>query len=277
MSVLYVISTPIGNLKDITLRALDILREADIVACEDTRTTGKLLSRYEIRKKLTSYHEHNEVEKTGELIDALGRGLKVALVTDAGTPSISDPGYRIVKAASGKGYDVIPVPGASAAVASISVSGLPTSAFTFLGFPPRTRKKRLDLLERVKRYPETLVFYESPGRLIGTLEVIKEVFGDREACVSREVTKLHEEHLRGFMSGIMEELSGRERIKGEITIVVSGASPDMEEPREGEVVRILEDFKLEGITLREAVRKTVNKTGLSKSRVYKMALEVWKE
>ena len=277
MSVLYVISTPIGNLKDITLRALDILREADIVACEDTRTTGKLLSRYEIRKKLTSYHEHNEVEKTGELIDALGRGLKVALVTDAGTPSISDPGYRIVKAASGKGYDVIPVPGASAAVASLSVSGLPTSAFTFLGFPPRTRKKRLDLLERVKRYPETLVFYESPGRLIGTLEVIKEVFGDREACVSREVTKLHEEHLRGFMSGIMEELSGRERIKGEITIVASGASPDMEEPSEGEVVRSLEDFKLEGITLREAVRKTVNKTGLSKSRVYKMALEVWKE
>lgn len=276
MSVLYVISTPIGNLKDITLRALDILREADIVACEDTRTTGKLLSRYEIRKKLTSYHEHNEVEKTEALIDALGRGLKVALLTDAGTPSISDPGFRIVRAASEKGYDVIPVPGASAAVAALSVSGLPTSGFTFLGFPPRTRKKRLELFGRVKHYPETLVFYESPGRLLGTLEDMKEVLGDREACVSREITKIHEEHLRSSLSGILEELSGREAIKGEVTIVVSGASPDMEGPGEGEVVRMLEEFRLEGMTLKDAVRKTVNETGFSKSRVYKMALEVWK-
>lgn len=274
-SKLYVVSTPIGNLEDITLRALEVLRGVDTIACEDTRTTKKLLARYQITKPLTSYHEHNEAEKARDLIKKIQSGACVAIVTDAGTPGVSDPGYRIVKLASEEGVNIVPVPGPSAAIAALSVSGLPTSGFAFFGFPPRSGKQLREFLKRVKNYPETLIFYESPKRVIKTLDAVSEILGNRNISLSREITKIYEETLRGSTTEVIDLLNERESIKGEITIVVEGVSGDSDRLDPEQVDKLLLALKNSGISLKDAVKEMSAESGMSKSNVYKRALEIW--
>jgi probable S-adenosylmethionine-dependent methyltransferase, YraL family len=272
---LYIVSTPIGNLEDITLRALRVLKDVDLIACEDTRVTKKLISRYEIQKPLTSYHEHNEREKAEGLLTLLESGKNIALVSDAGTPGVSDPGYRLASLASEKGVEVISIPGASAAIAALSVSGLPTSRFAFFGFLPKSVKKRKEFLEQVRRYPETLVFYESPRRVLETLLSIHEAFGDRRVSVSRELTKIFEETLRGEISNIIDTLRERKEIRGELTIVVEGAGDVREESSEVSVGKQLEVYKEAGFSLKDSVKEVSENSKTSKSKVYKEALKVW--
>lgn len=274
---LYIVSTPIGNLGDITLRALEVLKEVDLIACEDTRTTKKLLTRYGIEKPLTSYHEHNENEKAGELVSFLSQGKSIALVSDAGTPGISDPGYRVIKLASQEAIEVVPIPGPSAALSALSVSGLPTSSFTFFGFPPKTKKKLTVFLEDIKSYPGTLIFYESPKRIVKTLDVMLEILGDRNASLSREITKLHEETIRGQISELTQELKTRKDIKGEITLVVQGYAGTQDELSDQDIERVLLEHKRDGVTLKSAVEEVSNSTGYSKSKAYKLALKIWKD
>jgi 16S rRNA (cytidine1402-2'-O)-methyltransferase len=272
---LYIVSTPIGNLEDITLRALKVLKEADVVACEDTRTTRKLLIRYAIETPLVSYHEHNEIEKAKELLSLLEGGRSIALVSDAGTPCISDPGYRLVKLASEHGIEVLSIPGPSATVSALSVSGLPTSSFAFFGFLPRTKKHLTDYLSRIKNYPETLVFYESPNRVTKTLRAMSEVFGDRNISLSREMTKLYEETLRGKIPYVLEALGKRDKIKGEVTIVVEGASTEIGETDPDSIDRMLVQHKKIGSSLKDAVKMVSEESGYSKSKTYKRALQIW--
>jgi 16S rRNA (cytidine1402-2'-O)-methyltransferase len=272
---LYIVSTPIGNLEDITLRALEILKGADVIACEDTRTTRKLLTRYAIERPLVSYHEHNELEKSNEILSLLRDGRSVALVSDAGTPCISDPGYRLVKLASENGIEVLSIPGPSAAISALSVSGLPTSHFAFFGFPPRTKKHLADFLARIKNYPETLVFYESPNRVIKTLRAILEIFGDRNVSLSREMTKLYEETLRGKVSAVLGEIEKRGEIRGEVTIVVEGAPAESGEAQEENIDELLITYKKNGFSLKDAVKRVSAETGYSKSKTYKRALLIW--
>jgi 16S rRNA (cytidine1402-2'-O)-methyltransferase len=219
--ILYIVSTPIGNLEDITLRALRILKEVHLIAAEDTRRTALLLSHFEIRKPLTSYFEGNELKKREVILSRLKEGNPVALVSDAGTPGISDPGYRLIQQAIKHGIPVVPIPGPSAVIAALSVSGLPTDAFLFKGFLPHKSKKRSDLLLQVGEARETLIFYESPHRLSEALKDILETLGDREMVLTRELTKVYEEILRGKVSEIQSQIAGR-RLKGEITLVISG-------------------------------------------------------
>ncbi len=218
---LYIVSTPIGNLEDITLRALRILKDVDLVAAEDTRHTGLLLRHFGIRTQLTSYFEGNELKKREVILSRLKEGAQIALVSDAGTPGISDPGFRLVQIAIQNQIPVVPVPGASALIAALSVSGLPTDAFLFKGFLPHKSTKRKDFLKGLEDVRETLIFYESPYRIIATLKDIRETLGDREIVLARELTKLYEEVLRGRVSEIQEQTKGK-RLKGEITLVVSG-------------------------------------------------------
>lgn len=272
---LYIVSTPIGNLEDVTIRALEVLKGVDIIACEDTRTTKKLLSRYAVTKPLTSYHEHNEIEKANELVSLLEGGKSVALVSDAGTPGVSDPGYRLVKLASDRGIEVYSVPGPSAVVAALSVSGLPTDSFAFFGFPPRTKKALADYFKRIKDYPETLIFYESPKRVLKTLGVMLDVFGDRNIAIVRELTKLYEELVRGRISDVIRVLDGRRQIKGEITVVVEGASESKGEIDLKAIDDYLTELKKKGATLKDAVKDVSEMSGYSKSKTYKRALQIW--
>ncbi|HWP91725.1 MAG TPA: 16S rRNA (cytidine(1402)-2'-O)-methyltransferase [Thermodesulfobacteriota bacterium] len=272
---LYIVSTPIGNLEDITFRALRILREVDIIACEDTRVTKKLIFHHQILKPLTSYHEHNEIEKAEELVALLESGKNVALVSDAGTPGVSDPGYRLVKLASEKGIEVIPVPGPSAAIAALSVSGLPTSSFAFFGFLPKSSKKRREFLEEIREHTETLIFYESPNRILETLKGILEVLGDRQVSVSRELTKMFEESVKGSISKVVKILEERNKLKGEFTIVVEGRSDEEKEASSDIIKDQLKTCKDKGFTLKDSVKEVSQKCKVSKSKVYKEALKVW--
>lgn len=219
---LYVVSTPIGNLQDITLRALTTLREVDLIAAEDTRRTRKLLSYYQVNTPVTSYHEYNRERKEPVLINSLEKGQDIALVSDAGTPGISDPGFSLIRSAIAKSIDVIPIPGVSATITALSISGLPTHAFTFVGFLPRKKGKRLERLSRLKEGGHTLVFYESPRRISNFLEELLSVFGNREVVLAREMTKVHEEVIRGKISEVMEEIQ-RKEIRGEVTLIVAGS------------------------------------------------------
>ncbi len=220
MGDLYVVPTPIGNLEDITLRALHVLQSVSLIAAEDTRHSRKLLNHFQIKTRLTSYHQHNQQFKTGALIDLLASG-DVALITDAGTPGISDPGAELIAAAVAAGIRVIALPGANAITTSLTASGLPSESFRFYGFPPRKESElRAFLVERAD-FPETLIFYESPQRLVKTLGAMREVFADRQAVVALEVTKLFEEFARGTFSDLIDEFS-REPIRGEVTLLVHG-------------------------------------------------------
>lgn len=259
---LYVVATPIGNMKDITLRAIDILGKVDLVAAEDTRHTGKLLSFYGIRAKLISVHEHNERQRTPALIDRLKTGGSVAVVSDAGTPSVSDPGFRLVNAAIENDIKIVPVPGVSAPIAALSVSGLPTDSFVFAGFLSRKKKKRLADLTDLAREPRTLVFYESPKRILRLLEEIMATMGERYGVAAREMTKHYEEFIRGRLSEIHTRLKDRPQIKGELTLLVAGCEKN-------ENVSIL--------TVREEIRKMLGTqeeglSGLSKTIAKKYSL-----
>jgi len=218
---LYIVSTPIGNREDITLRALRILKEVDLIAAEDTRHTGLLLRHFGIQTPLTSYFEGNELRKKEFILSKLTQGERVALVSDAGTPGISDPGFRLIRTAIEHEIPIVPVPGASAVIAALSVSGLPTDAFVFRGFLPHKTKRRRDLLEELADVRETLIFYESPHRISETLRDIYEVLGDRKIVLTRELTKIYEEVLRGKVSEIQLQI-GERKLKGEITLVISG-------------------------------------------------------
>jgi 16S rRNA (cytidine1402-2'-O)-methyltransferase len=218
---LYIIATPIGNLEDITLRALRILQEVDLIAAEDTRKTLILLKHYNIRKPLTSYFEHNEQRKAAVLIAMLKSGKNIGLVSEAGTPTISDPGYVLVTQARAEAIPVVPIPGVSAAIAAISVSGLPVHRFAFEGFLPARSGKRKGLLRSLAEEPRTLIFYESPYRIVETIKDMIDILGDRPAMLGREITKLHEESICGSLAVILEKLAGR-RVRGECTVVVRG-------------------------------------------------------
>ncbi len=219
--ILYIVSTPIGNLEDITLRALRILKEVDLVAAEDTRHTGLLLRHFGIQKPLTSYFEGNELKKKEFILARLKQGDRVALVSDAGTPGVSDPGFRLIQTVIQNEIPIVPIPGPSAVITALSVSGLPTDAFLFKGFLPHKSKKRRDLLKQLEEVKETLILYESPHRISETLKDIIEILGDREIVLTRELTKIYEEILRGKVSEIQNQVLKR-KLKGEITLVISG-------------------------------------------------------
>jgi 16S rRNA (cytidine1402-2'-O)-methyltransferase len=225
LGTLYVVSTPIGNLEDVTFRALRVLREADLIAAEDTRHTARLLQRYDIHTPTTSVHEHNERQKLPALIARLSAGEKIAVVSDAGTPGVRDPGYRLVRAAVEAGIPVEAVPGASAVLAALVASGLPTDTFVFLGFPPVKGRARAEWFSTLSSEPRTAVFFEAPHRIRGTLETLAGHVKDREVVIGRELTKVHEEMLRGTAAALLERLGDP---RGEMTVVVAGASNDAE-------------------------------------------------
>jgi len=221
IGTLYIVSTPIGNLEDMTMRAVRVLKEVSLIAAEDTRRTGLLLKHFEIQTPLTSFFEGNEQKKGDFILSKLTGGDSIALVSDAGTPGISDPGFRLIQKAIEEEIPVVPIPGPSAVIAALSVAGLPTDAFLFRGFLPHKSKRRRDLLQELEGLRETLVFYESPYRISGTLQDILDILGDREVVLARELTKIYEEILRGKVSEIQRQITGR-KLKGEITLVIQG-------------------------------------------------------
>ncbi len=229
---LYIVATPIGTLDDITVRALQVLKTVDSIASEDTRCTGRLLAHHQIKTPLISYHEHNERRRTPQLLARLEEGQALALVSDAGTPTLSDPGFILVREAAAAGITIRPIPGPSAAIAALSVSGLPTDAFIFLGFPPRKPRRLEQHLQSLRNEPRTLIWYESPRRLKNLLSALRHVLGDRPAVVGREMTKRYEEFLRGSLSQLITRLDARDDIKGEITLLVAGSPPSTDISRE---------------------------------------------
>lgn len=270
---LYLVATPIGNLEDITLRALRVLKEVDLIACEDTRQTLKLLSHYGIKTRLVSYHEHNEMTKASELVVDLEGGAKIALVTDAGMPGISDPGFRLIALAIRHHVPVVPIPGASAFLAALVASGLPTDSFRFSGFLPAKSGQRRKLLESIKDSPRTQVFYEAPHRLLEALADVVEVLGsDRHVVVAREVTKIHEEFLRGRAAEILQQLKARGDVKGEITLLI--AKPETQDLRpETSTVsvaqRVREIMATEKADEKAALKKVAKERGIGKSEAYR--------
>jgi 16S rRNA (cytidine1402-2'-O)-methyltransferase len=266
-AILYIVATPIGNLEDMTFRAVRILKEAGLIACEDTRHTRRLLDHYGIQTPMISYHEHNEAARVEDLIGRLRSGQTVALVSDAGTPLISDPGYRIVIAAAAEGIPVVPVPGASAALAALSASGLPTDAFRFCGFLPAKAGQRRKAIESVARETVTLIFYEAPHRILETVADLRASLGNRNAVLARELTKVHEEFLRGDLDSIHATLIERESARrGEFTIMVAKAEapPPSTEPVVDAVVRL----ERAGVPRMEAMKQIARERGLSKREVY---------
>ena len=281
---LYLVATPIGNLDDITLRALRVLKEADLIACEDTRQTQKLLGHYGIVTRTISYHEHNEMTRAPELVKELQEGASVALVTDAGMPGISDPGFRLISLAIRHHVPVVPIPGASAFLAALVASGLPTDSFRFSGFLPAKRGERRAMLEAIKDSPRTQVFYEAPHRIVETLEDVVEVLGrHRHVVIGREVTKLHEEFLRGRASEVLETLQAREAVKGEITLLIGKAEADeargvADAPstssghapvRPGIRERVKQIMAEEKLDQKAALKRVAKERGISKSEAYR--------
>jgi 16S rRNA (cytidine1402-2'-O)-methyltransferase len=266
--VLYVVATPIGNLEDITYRAVRVLGEAALIACEDTRQTRKLLDRYGIRTSAVSYHEHNEQVRAAELVERMLAGESVALVSDAGTPLVSDPGYRIVAAAIAAGIRVEPIPGASALLSALAASGLPTDAFQFAGFFPPKSSARRKTLESLKTFPATLVCYEAPHRILETLDDIDEIMGVRPVVVARELTKLHEEFLRGTAREIRETLAARTSVKGEITLLIGRGEETAAE--DGEPAEQVAGLVAGGMARMEAIKTVARMRGLGKREVYRL-------
>lgn len=262
---LYIVATPLGNLEDITFRALRVLKEVAVVACEDTRRTVKLLNKYEIRTPLAIYHDYNKQRASLGILRRLADGESVALVSDAGTPAISDPGYELVRDAIAAGVHVEVIPGPSALISALVVSGLPTDHFTFEGFLPNRKEKRRKALVALSGETRTMIFYESPNRVAAFLVEAAETLGDRRACVVRELTKIHEEILRGTLSELAAELGGRESVLGEVTLVVAGASKTIELSVDEIVAAALEDASGSS---RDLAREISDRTGLSRKEVY---------
>jgi 16S rRNA (cytidine1402-2'-O)-methyltransferase len=271
---LYVIATPIGNREDITLRALNVLGKVDLVAAEDTRHTLRFLSHHNIKSRLISYHEHNERERTKDLLDKLNSGLSVALVSNAGTPTISDPGYQLLKAALKRGIRVVPIPGVSAAVTALSVSGLPTDSFVFVGFLAKKKGKRLEQLRKLAFEKRTIIFYESPRRIHTLLEEIILNIGDRNGVLCREMTKLHEEFVRGHLSNILRSLKKRPSIKGECTLLVAGYEENENVSREKVRKEIKKRLASAKGSLSDIAKEIAKKYNLPKNRVYDEALKI---
>ncbi|MGO8933909.1 MAG: 16S rRNA (cytidine(1402)-2'-O)-methyltransferase [Beijerinckiaceae bacterium] len=284
---LYLVATPIGNLGDITLRALEVLRNVDRIACEDTRQTQKLLNHFQIEKKTVSCHEHNERSRAAELIQDIKAGRPVALVSDAGTPGVSDPGSWLVREAIAAGVQVFPIPGANAAISALIASGLPADEFEFLGFLPEKAGARRTKLENLAAHPgetaRTLIFYEAPHRLLDTLADLESVFGPQlHVVVARELTKIHEEFLRGTVAEVRSELAARDRIRGEITLLIevpaqnasafgaSGAgTPGAATAHESIAVRVARMTAEGAIDEKEALKRLARELGQSKSEVYR--------
>src|SRR3954465_14789508 len=269
---LFVVATPIGNLEDITFRAVRTLKEVDAIACEDTRQTQKLLNHYGIEKRTVSYHEHNEMTRAAELIMEMEQGASIALVTDAGMPGISDPGFRLISLAIRHHIPVVPLPGPAAFLAALVASGMPTDSFRFSGFLPPKSGQRRKLLESVKDSPRTQIFYEAPHRLIESLEDIVATLGaHRHVVIAREVTKLHEEFIRGQVGEVLDMMKARDEVRGEITLLIGKAdehgAPAVEQKNVRQ--RMREMMKAENIDEKDAMKRVAKEMGVSKSEVYR--------
>ena len=267
---LYLVATPVGNLSDITLRAIEILKEVDLIACEDTRHTRKLLEHFNIGTATVSYHEHNERERAAEILATLKSGGRVAVVSDAGMPGICDPGYRVVGLAVENGVPVVPVPGASAVVLALAASGLPTDAFGFGGFLPAKAGQRRDALKAVAASERTEIFYEAPHRVIETLEELVEVLGGaRRVVVARELTKLHEEFLRGPAEEVLAQFKKRGEVKGEITLLIGKAEAGVVAGTASLRQRMEQLMREESLDEKSALKKVAKEFGLGKSEAYR--------
>jgi 16S rRNA (cytidine1402-2'-O)-methyltransferase len=273
---LYLVATPIGNLEDITLRAIRVLKEVDVIACEDTRQTQKLLNHYGITTRTISYHEHNEMTRAAELVKEMQEGASVALVTDAGMPGISDPGFRLISLTIRHRLPVVPIPGASAFLAALVASGLPTDSFRFSGFLPAKRGERRAALEAIRNSPRTQVFYEAPHRIVEALSDVGEILGsNRHVVIAREVTKLHEEFLRGLAGDVLETLKSRDAVKGEITLLIGKAEETNVRVETGDSARLGVRKRVEQIMAEEnvdektALKKVAKESGISKSEAYR--------
>ena len=271
-ATLYIIATPIGNLEDITFRAVRILSEVDLIAAEDTRHSLKLLNHFNISKPLTSYFDHNQQFKGERILNALRQGKSVALISDAGTPCVSDPGYHLVRDAVAEGIPVIPVPGACAAITALSASGLPSDCFTFAGFPPSRKGKRLTFLAKIAQLPGTVILYEAPHRLEDSLRDILEVMGERQIVVTRELTKIYEEFIRGSTTEVLAAVAPG-TVRGEIAILIAPGEPAEQptEPLDEVLLRLLDD---EGLSIKDAAKKASIITGSSRSLAYTEALRL---
>jgi 16S rRNA (cytidine1402-2'-O)-methyltransferase len=266
IGILYLVASPIGNLEDVTLRAIRVLKECDLIACEDTRHTRKLLNHYGIEKPAVSYHDHNEATRAPELIARLREGASIALVSDAGMPLVADPGYRLVTAAVAAGISVQPIPGPSALVTALAASGLPTDSFRFSGFLPPKSGQRRAVLESIQDEQATVIFYEAPHRILETLADIDRILGARPVVVARELTKTHEEFLRGTAAGILAVLEARDAVKGEITLLIGkGAGIKVGEASVEEAVAACMS---EGMERMDAIKAVARRYGLSKRDVY---------
>ncbi len=270
---LYIVATPIGNLEDITQRALRVLGEVDFVACEDTRHTRKLLNHYGINTKTISYHEHNERERAAELFARLQDGANVAIVSDAGTPAVSDPGFRLVRLAAENGVRVVPIPGPTALISALVASGLPTNEFLFAGFlPARTSARRARLAE-LRAVNATLIFYEAPHRIAATLRDARAILGEREAVVARELTKLHEEIARDRLSELVERYSSSESARGEIVLIIDRtviADEGSEKTPAASIASLVALFEQEGLDQRAALKKAARALGISRAEAYRL-------
>lgn len=269
---LYLVATPIGNLEDITHRAVRLLGEVDLIACEDTRHTKKLLSHYGINTRTISYHEHNERERAAELLEQLKQGSDVAVVSDAGTPSINDPGFRLARLAIDNGVCVVPVPGASALISALIASGLPTDEFFFGGFLPARSGARRTRLAELRSLPATLIFYEGPHRIAATLKDAREILGEREAVVARELTKLHEEIARGSLSELAARFSSAENARGEMVLIIDRTVMPGENALDNSLTGIaplVADFEAQGLDHRAALKRAARELGLSRDEAYR--------
>ena len=270
---MYIVASPIGNLEDITLRALRVLKEVDLIAAEDTRHTKKLLAHYGIATPLTSYHQHNENAKSASLVQRLSSGCRLALISDAGTPIVSDPGFRLVQGAIHAGIPVVPIPGPSALTAVLSASGLPSERFVFEGFLPARKSQRREKLRKLREEPRTLVFYEVPHRVEESLQDLLEVLGEREMVLGREMTKLHEEFIRGSVSELAMQAKVKEW-RGEMTLVVEGKRDrDRDRDSERDLRSEIKKLRKEGMRVKEIAEILGERFSLSKREVYRLVLE----
>lgn len=271
---LYVVATPIGNMADITFRAIQTLKDVALIAAEDTRHTKRLLNHYAIRSRMVSLHEHNETQRTGMLLKRMKGGESIAIVSDAGTPTLSDPGYRLIREAIASEIRIVPIPGASAVLSSLCASGLPTDAYVFLGFVPRKEGKRRKTLKSLAAEKKTLVFYESPKRIKTLLKDLINALGDRRGVLSREMTKRHEEFLRGNLSEILNVLASRPEVKGECTLVVEGGT-EQETPSAAAIRKeIFQGLNRNGVRLSSLVKSMADRYGLPRKQIYNEALKI---